>query len=98
MKSLRLGKKFIPVSEKPSCRNKKFQPRPVSDLSHMLHQAIEFLAEDEIMEVTPQSIRLRKTELDHSKLKKPVCSGFARFKSNQRTVCPARNIPFVGLK
>ena len=32
-----------------------------------LEQAIEFLAEDEIMEVTPQSIRLRKTELDHSK-------------------------------
>ena len=37
--ALRLGKKFIPVSEKPSCRNKKFQPRPVSDLSHMLHLA-----------------------------------------------------------
>lgn len=32
-----------------------------------LEQAIEFLADDEIMEVTPKSIRLRKTELDHSK-------------------------------
>lgn len=37
-----------------------------------LEQAIEFLAEDEIMEVTPQNIRLRKTELDHSKRMKTL--------------------------
>ena len=34
-------------------------PRPLS-----LDQSIEFIAEDELVEVTPQSIRLRKMELD----------------------------------
>jgi len=38
-----------------------------------LDQVIEFIAEDELIEVTPQRIRLRKMELDktrrHSKLK-----------------------------
>lgn len=37
-------------------------PRPLS-----LDQSIEFIAEDEIVEVTPQSIRLRKMELDATK-------------------------------
>ena len=32
-----------------------------------LEQAIEFIDEDELLEVTPKSIRLRKKELDHSK-------------------------------
>ena len=32
-----------------------------------LDQAIEFLAEDELVEVTPESIRLRKMELDPAK-------------------------------
>ncbi|MCK4535332.1 MAG: translational GTPase TypA, partial [Syntrophobacterales bacterium] len=45
--------------------------RPPRRLS--LDQSIEFIAEDELIEVTPQSIRLRKMELDkskrHSKLK-----------------------------
>ena len=45
--------------------------RPPRRLS--LDQFIEFIAEDELIEVTPQSIRLRKMELDkskrHSKLK-----------------------------
>ncbi|MEA2014260.1 MAG: translational GTPase TypA [Thermodesulfobacteriota bacterium] len=39
-----------------------------------LDQSIEFIAEDELIEVTPQSVRLRKMELDkskrHSKLRK----------------------------
>ena len=30
-----------------------------------LEQCLEFLAEDELLEVTPQSLRIRKTELDH---------------------------------
>ena len=39
--------------------------RPPRTLS--LDQAIEFIAEDELVEVTPQSIRLRKMELDATK-------------------------------
>jgi GTP-binding protein len=37
-------------------------PRPLS-----LDQSIEFIAEDELVEITPQSIRLRKMELDPQK-------------------------------
>ncbi|MEN6321004.1 MAG: translational GTPase TypA [Syntrophaceae bacterium] len=37
-------------------------PRPLS-----LDQSIEFIAEDELVEVTPQHIRLRKMELDFNK-------------------------------
>ena len=32
-----------------------------------LEKAIEFLNDDELLEVTPQSIRLRKVILDHDK-------------------------------
>ena len=39
--------------------------RPPRTLS--LDQAIEFIAEDELVEVTPQSVRLRKMELDATK-------------------------------
>jgi GTP-binding protein len=39
--------------------------RPPRILS--LDQAIEFIAEDELVEVTPQSFRLRKMELDATK-------------------------------
>jgi GTP-binding protein len=39
--------------------------RPPRMLS--LDQAIEFIAEDELVEVTPQSFRLRKMELDATK-------------------------------
>ena len=39
--------------------------RPPRQLS--LDQYIEFIAEDELVEVTPQSIRLRKIELDENK-------------------------------
>jgi GTP-binding protein len=37
-------------------------PRPLS-----LEQALEFIREDECVEVTPKSIRLRKVELSASK-------------------------------
>ncbi|MEC9396186.1 MAG: translational GTPase TypA [Myxococcota bacterium] len=37
---------------------------PPEELS--LERAIEFIQEDEIVEITPESIRLRKRELDHS--------------------------------
>ena len=37
-------------------------PRPLS-----LDQSIEFIAEDELVEITPQHIRLRKMELDPNK-------------------------------
>jgi hypothetical protein len=33
----------------------------------LLDQSIEFIAEDELIEATPQNIRLRKMELDKSK-------------------------------
>jgi GTP-binding protein len=36
-------------------------PRPMT-----LETALEFIAADELVEVTPQSIRLRKTTLDHN--------------------------------
>jgi GTP-binding protein len=31
-----------------------------------LEQCLEFLADDELLEVTPQSLRLRKSLLDHA--------------------------------
>jgi GTP-binding protein len=37
-------------------------PRPLS-----LEQALEFIADDECVEVTPESLRLRKVELSASK-------------------------------
>jgi GTP-binding protein len=39
--------------------------RPPKRLS--LDQSIEFIAEDELVEITPLSIRLRKMELDQNK-------------------------------
>ena len=39
--------------------------RPPQNLS--LDQCIEFIAEDELIEVTPSNIRLRKMELDVNK-------------------------------
>ena len=38
---------------------------PVKDLS--LEQALEFIADDELVEVTPQSIRLRKRVLESNR-------------------------------
>jgi len=35
-----------------------------------LEQALEFIEDDELVEVTPQSIRLRKKELDASRRKR----------------------------
>ena len=31
-----------------------------------LEESLEFLAEDELLEVTPKSLRLRKRQLDHN--------------------------------
>lgn len=41
--------------------------RLIPPIKFSLEQAIEFIADDELLEVTPKSIRLRKKELDHSK-------------------------------
>ena len=38
---------------------------PIRDLS--LEEAIEFIEEDELIEITPQSFRIRKTILDSNK-------------------------------
>ena len=46
---------------------------PIQDMS--LEGALEFIADDELVEVTPKSIRIRKQILDHqwrAKSKKPV--------------------------
>ena len=40
-----------------------------------LEKSIEFLNDDELLEVTPQSIRLRKIILDHDK------RGIAKFRA-----------------
>ena len=37
---------------------------PQDILIHTLEQAIEFLREDECVEITPEAVRLRKNELD----------------------------------
>ena len=37
-----------------------------------LEQCLEFLADDELLEVTPQNLRLRKSILDHSQRMKTV--------------------------
>ena len=49
---------------------------PIQELS--LEGAIEFIADDELVEVTPKSIRIRKAILDHqlrAKSKKPIVEG-----------------------
>ena len=40
-----------------------------------LEQCLEFLADDELLEVTPKSLRLRKRILDHDKRMKAVYGG-----------------------
>ena len=37
-----------------------------------LEQCLEFLADDELLEVTPKSLRLRKRILDHDKRMKSI--------------------------
>ena len=46
---------------------------PIQDMT--LEEALEFIADDELVEVTPKSIRIRKAILDHqlrAKARKPV--------------------------
>lgn len=38
--------------------------------SFTLEEALEFIARDELVEVTPESIRLRKRFLDHNERKR----------------------------
>ena len=40
-----------------------------------LEQCLEFLADDELLEVTPQSLRLRKRILDHGERMKAIKGG-----------------------
>ncbi len=40
-----------------------------------LEQCLEFLADDELLEVTPKSLRLRKRILDHDRRMKAVYGG-----------------------
>ena len=52
--------------------------RLVPPIKFSLEQAIEFLAEDELLEVTPKNIRIRKKILDHAQRMK----NFMRNKNN----------------
>ena len=49
-----------------ACR--RFRRGPAADHpKHMsLEQCLEFLADDELLECTPKSLRIRKRELDHA--------------------------------
>ncbi len=40
--------------------------RLVSPRNYSLEQCLEFLADDELLECTPKSLRIRKRELDHA--------------------------------
>ena len=40
-----------------------------------LEQCLEFLADDELLEVTPKSLRIRKRILDHEKRMKALKGG-----------------------
>jgi GTP-binding protein len=44
------------------------QLTPYTQLS--LEQCLDFIENDELLEVTPKSLRLRKKELDHNKRKR----------------------------
>ena len=63
--------------------------RPPKQLS--LDQYIEFIAEDELVEVTPVSLRLRKMELDQNKRasqkKKEKRRGPGELVQDQRALC-----------
>jgi GTP-binding protein len=39
-------------------------------LEMSLEQSLDFIEEDELLEVTPESLRIRKKELDHNKRKR----------------------------
>ncbi|NHK39260.1 translational GTPase TypA [Thermus thermophilus] len=63
-----LAKKLTNVRAAGSDENIRLTPpRRLS-----LEEALEFLAEDELLEVTPKSLRLRKKVLDPSRRKRPV--------------------------
>lgn len=49
--------------------------RLVPPVKFSLEQALEFIADDELVEVTPKSMRLRKKELDHSIRMKQIMRG-----------------------
>lgn len=49
--------------------------RLVSPRNMSLEQCLEFLADDELLEVTPKNLRLRKRILDHSQRMKALKGG-----------------------
>ena len=65
--SLSTGKKPDKATTElnPSGSDNTVTLRPPKQLS--LDQYIEFIAEDELVEITPENIRLRKMELDQNK-------------------------------
>ena len=61
------------TNTRSSASDEALKLTPVQDMS--LEQALEFIADDELVEITPKSIRIRKMILDHqlrAKSKKPV--------------------------
>ncbi len=64
------------TNTRSSASDEALKLTPVQDMS--LEQALEFIADDELVEITPKSIRIRKLILDHqlrAKSKKPVIEG-----------------------
>jgi len=67
------------------CKNKHLtNPRASGSLDALrltpprqmsLEQCLEYLADDELLEVTPQSLRIRKRILDHAERMKRLKSG-----------------------
>lgn len=64
------------TNTRSSASDEALKLSPVQDMS--LESALEFIADDELVEITPKSIRIRKQILDHqlrAKSKKPVVEG-----------------------
>lgn len=64
------------TNTRSSASDEALKLTPVQDMS--LEQALEFIADDELVEITPKSIRIRKLILDHqlrAKSHKPVVEG-----------------------
>ena len=59
-----------------------------------LEQCLEFLADDELLEVTPQSLRIRKRELDHAARMRQMMKQRNNQKKNKTNGTARRPLPF----
>ena len=56
-----------------------------------LEEALAFIDDDELLEVTPLNLRLRKAELSAAKQQAPLVTRVAPFDSHSNRRCPAVN-------